>query len=99
MGTAIYTGNDSTMVFKGWITVYGKERVSRSRNLRESWESFSERTKTLRCEESILLAKGHKNQDTNRKTRQILATLIPFGSSPAYIEEGSGKESKTSWKV
>lgn len=46
------------------------------------------------------MAKGKKYIDTQtEKHRQVLATLIPFGWSPAYMKGGSGKENKTSWEV
>lgn len=43
---------------------------------------------------------GEGNTDTQtKKHREVLATLIPFGQSPAYKKGGSSKENKTSWKV
>lgn len=56
----------------------------------------------LRMWEMHAAAKGAERGRTDTQTekhREVLATLIPFGQSPAYMKGGSGKENKTSWKV
>ena len=73
---------------RGRQRLWGKGRETRDRETEEASESGQP------------AAKAGKNTDTQtEKHRELLATLIPFGQSPAYMKGGSGKENKTSWKV
>lgn len=77
--------------------MYDGRRVPPGPEIRES---FRKDFKSWECEKCMLLQKRGKNTDTQtEKHRELLATLIPFGQSPAYMKGGSGKENKTSWKV